>query len=218
MWKLMILILPLMAGCGEKAECSEALACAGFGEVCVAGSCVVQNCATSAQCDMENHCLQGECTPGCSKDTDCYPGNICSLETSTCEQAPCRSTTLDCGFKEFCNTATGECYEANGYYCGECVDDGDCGGNGNMCLGFGAYGDFCGVTCEVEEDCPQSFTCVGISDGNGNQITKQCITYCWLYITDDDDGAAAGGPPSGQAPPRIFDLEGLEPPTCESAP
>ncbi|MDP6934339.1 MAG: hypothetical protein QGG40_15540 [Myxococcota bacterium] len=188
-WRVLYaVVLALLVGCGESPECSEEVSC-GFGENCVEGVCTGATCATSAQCEMESHCASGSCVSGCQQDDDCYPGDACNAE-GTCVTASCRDSHLDCAFKEFCNTATGECYEASGYYCGSCLDDDDCGGNGNMCLGFGFYGDFCGVTCETESDCPSSFTCVNVVDGNGNALGSQCITYCWLYME---------GPPAPQA-------------------
>lgn len=173
-----------LGGCNnEPQECSENVPC-GFGDVCVEGTCVGKSCATSADCPMEYTCGgDGECAQGCANNDDCYPGDACNTETSTCEQAACRSTTLDCAFGEFCNTVEGSCYPASGYYCKECFDDDDCGGNNNTCLGWGANGNFCGVTCEGESDCPSGYTCVDVGSG-GQAEYKQCITYCWLYITD----------------------------------
>jgi hypothetical protein len=56
------------------------------------------------------------------------------------------------------------------------------------------------VTCEVEDDCPSGFTCVGVTDGTGNLITHQCITYCWLYITDEGDARVVPGSASSTRP------------------
>ena len=186
------LVLLLMACGGEEPECSEEIAC-GFGEVCVEGTCRGKTCATSAQCDMESTCTDGKCVAGCAEDADCYPGDFCDLEVGSCTAAACRDSHLDCDFSEFCNFATGECYEAAGYYCGACVDDDDCGGNGNLCLNLGYTGGyFCGVTCENNADCPAGYTCSGVQDRTGNLIGYQCITYCWLY---DDERRAAAPPP-----------------------
>lgn len=190
--KVLALIGTLFAlgACATPDQCSENVPC-GFGETCTDGVCIAPSCASSAQCDMEQYCSAGKCTPGCAEDADCYPGEACNLDTLECEASDCRNSQLDCDYKEFCNTATGDCYEASGYYCGACADDDDCGGNGNICLGWGSHGDFCGVTCEVESDCPASFTCIQVSDATGNPVGAQCVTYCWLY---EDDAAA---PPQG---------------------
>ncbi len=196
---LAVLSLVLMSCQTTEVECADDNSC-GFGETCVAGVCTAKGCANSSQCAMEEHCQSGDCVEGCAEDSDCYADGICNFETGVCEDAPCRSTTLDCPFKEYCDTLTGDCYEASGYYCRECPSETDeeCGGNGNICLGFGAYGNWCGVTCEAESDCPSGFTCVDIVDGTGNPISKQCITYCWLYIDDE-----SGPPPEGQSIPDV---------------
>ena len=61
--------------------------------------------------------------------------------------------------------------------------DGDCGGNGNLCLSLPG-GAFCGVTCEYEDDCPSAFTCVPVSDAYGNIVSNQCIAYCTQFASD----------------------------------
>lgn len=167
----------LLTGCTTEAECSEEKPCALL-EQCVEGQCVERTCGSSADCGMEAWCDAGTCVAGCQQDGDCYPGDKCDPDNGACVAEGCRTTTLDCDFGQFCNQATGDCYEANGYYCRPCGGETDCGGNGNQCLDFGAGGEFCGVTCEVESDCPAGYTCwPGASP-------PQCITYCWLYIDD----------------------------------
>lgn len=190
-------LLLLLLSCGsEEFECSEKVAC-GFGEVCVEGKCQGRACATSAQCGMEERCDDGACVSGCDVDEDCYPGDTCQTETSTCEAAACTDTRIDCAFEQFCNSATGECYDAGGYYCHPCLDDGDCGGSGNLCLSLGnAESYYCGVTCTSESDCPSGYTCAGVADLSGNIVAYQCITYCWLY----DEDARVSAPPSTTQP------------------
>ena len=184
---LAALALTATLGCrGEPDACSEDRPC-GFGETCVDGACEAKACVTSSQCGMEQYCDDGDCRAGCEVDGDCYPGDACDSELRTCGPAVCRESKLDCDYKEFCDTASGDCYEASGYYCRACVTDEDCGGNGNLCLGWGVNGDFCGVTCTRESDCPSGFTCLAVTDDAGNPLASQCITYCWLY--EDDDGA-----------------------------
>jgi hypothetical protein len=39
------------------------------------------------------------------------------------------------------------------------------------------------VQCEKKSDCPSGYECYEASDENGIS-TKQCMTYCWLYIQD----------------------------------
>lgn len=181
----MFVALLVLAACTPKPECTEELLCA-FGEVCVEGFCEEIPCSTSDQCAMEETCVDRQCVAGCSADKDCYPGDICDPRTQSCEPRGCRDTRLDCGFKEYCNTASGDCYEAGDLYCRECSSDENCGGNGNLCLNFGGGHEYCGVTCESNDDCPSGFGCYPIGDGSGQIFTYQCYTYCWLY--DDVDG------------------------------
>lgn len=187
-----------LAACNndKPAECSQNAPCGAFAS-CVDGQCVAKSCGTSTDCGMQSFCEAGECQPGCQSGDDCYPDEVCDPSTATCAAAACRDTSLDCGFKEFCDPAAGDCYEASGYYCSDCRNDEDCGGNGNICLNFGAPGQFCGVTCDTNVDCPSGFECLPVSDGNGNIISNQCLTYCWLYI-DDARGPAA--PATGELP------------------
>lgn len=184
----------------KPAECSQNTPCGAFAS-CVDGQCVAKSCGTSTDCGMQSFCDAGECQPGCQSGEDCYPDEVCDPNTATCAAAACRSTTLDCGFGEFCDPAAGDCYEASGYYCSDCRDDDDCGGNGNLCFGFGSNGNFCGVTCDSQLDCPSGYDCVPATDGNGNVVSNQCITYCWLYITDGADGPAA--PASAESLPPL---------------
>lgn len=174
----MIILYSLFLACSvsTKAECSEETACTGFGEECIEGTCVAASCATSDQCGIEQFCnKESICEAGCAADSDCMFGDLCDLQLATCVEAECTDTKLDCGFGEFCSLA-GDCYEAAGYYCQDCEDDGDCGGNGNIC-----YGGYCGVTCEFDRDCPNGFDCLPFSDLSGNILFHQCWTACWLF-------------------------------------
>lgn len=165
------LLLVLLSCTVAKTECSEEKACS-FGSVCVSGVCQAQTCATSDQCGIEQYCSDHRCTDGCQLDADCRFGDVCD-EKATCTPALCSDTRLDCSLGEFCSPA-GECYTAGGYYCKSCQDDGDCGGNGNLCLNGGT----CGVTCSSDADCPGGFDCYPIYDFNGNIQSHQCWTDC----------------------------------------
>ena len=123
---MIVLLLWSLAACQEEPECSETTPCA-FGAVCEEGVCITIPCSTSAQCGMEEYCDNRSCVAGCAEDSDCRPGDICNTEFNTCEPRSCRSTDLDCDFKEFCDQGSGECYEAGGYYCKPCDGDDDCG-------------------------------------------------------------------------------------------
>ncbi len=182
-------LLALM-GCEPEVQCDENTACP-FGEVCFEGECKEIPCATSDQCGMEEYCLDRSCVDGCAEDSDCYPGMECNVEAAQCVASGCRDTQLDCDFREYCNTANGQCYDAGGYYCRSCNDESDCGGGGNLCLNFGGGYEYCGVECSTDTDCPAGFGCLPIGDFNGNIISYQCATYCWLY----EDGDFPEGPP-----------------------
>lgn len=160
----------------QAAECSEEVPCP-FGSMCVEGVCESRGCATSEQCGIEQYCADGTCVDGCAEDADCMFGDVCNADAKTCEAGECADTRTDCGFGEFCSPA-GECYDAGGYYCRPCQDDGDCGGldAGNYCISG-----YCGVECQTSGDCPAGYDCLPFQDGNGNIITHQCWTYCWLY-------------------------------------
>ncbi len=154
----MSLLLSLLFACATttKAECSADEPC-GFAEECIVGQCVARTCATSDQCGIEEYCSrENACTAGCEADTDCMYGDVCNTADKVCELAQCTDTHLDCGFGEFCSIQ-GDCYDAGGYYCADCEDDGDCGGatSDNRCV----YGQ-CGVICEDDRDCPGGFSCI----------------------------------------------------------
>lgn len=172
----MAFLLMMLLGCpADVAECSEEEPCP-FGSLCVEGVCEAQTCATSSQCGIEQFCDGSTCVDGCETHDDCRFGDLCDADAQTCITAECTDTKLDCGFGEFCNPG-GECYEAGGYFCAECSDDSDCGGNGNMCLNGG----YCGATCDSDNDCPGGYDCLPVVDFNGNVVSNQCFTYCWLY-------------------------------------
>jgi hypothetical protein len=52
----------------------------------------------------------------------------------------------------------------------DCEDNGDCGGNGNVC-----FANYCGVVCDDDRDCPGGFSCFMISES-----THVCYAPCYL--------------------------------------
>ena len=127
-------VVGLAACSGDApAECSENTPCGAFAS-CVDGSCVAKSSGTSTDCGMQSYCEGGECQSGCQSGDDCYPDEVCDPATATCASAACRSTSLDCGFKEFCDPAAGDCYEASGYYCSDCRDEGRRLGSGGAAI------------------------------------------------------------------------------------
>lgn len=183
-----------LAACssGPSFECDENTPC-GFGEVCQAGQCIEFRCATSAQCPIESYCFDGDCLPGCAEDGDCKTGSSCNLETKQCEKLSCTDSSVDCGYREFCNSATGDCYDAGDQYCRFCNDDSECG-EGNLCISH-----YCGVDCSRGQECPSGFECYGFPDDQGNIVAFQCFTYCWLY-EGYEPGSFVKAPPEDTCP------------------
>ena len=170
-----VLVFTLMS-CGREGgnECSSDIPC-GFGATCVNGYCEGATCNTSAECPMEHVCDdKRRCTPGCQRDGDCYPGDACDLDSGTCKADRCENTHLDCGFREYCNVGSGECYDAGERFCRPCTEDVECG------TGY-CYAGACTVDCSDGQECPSGFTCSPFGDGAGNILSYQCWTFCWLY-------------------------------------
>ena len=195
MMRLMCLLLLVLTACGRTggSECDANTSC-GFGETCVNGYCESAECNTSTECPMESYCTSSRtCVSGCETSSDCYPGYSCDLETSTCEARVCTDTALDCGFREFCNLATGECYDAGAQYCRPCTEDFECG-DGNYC-----FWGYCGVDCSGDKECPGGFECYPVENSEGQTVAYQCLTYCWLF-DDYEPGSflKGGGPQAGE--------------------
>ena len=173
----MIWLLLLSCSSPERggAECNGEKLC-GWGETCINGYCEQGTCATSAQCPIEQWCDAGTCVEGCRNDDDCPVGNRCDVADRSCQPLACQDTQIDCGFREYCDTTTGECFDAGEQFCRPCERDDQCG-EGNLC-----FADFCGVDCN-DRACPSGFDCIPFRDDLGNIQTYQCITYCWLYET-----------------------------------
>ncbi|MCB9669635.1 MAG: hypothetical protein H6734_09220 [Alphaproteobacteria bacterium] len=167
----------LLLACGSAPSagdvCTAERPC-GWGQTCVAGSCVDTACATSAQCPIETFCLEGRCVDGCRQESDCGPGRTCDLLLQECVDAGCIDTQLDCGFREVCDTTTGTCYDAGEQYCRPCQQSVQCG-EGNVC-----FQGYCGVDCN-DSECPAGFDCLAFRNGQGQITSFQCVTYCWLY-------------------------------------
>ena len=189
---ILVFLLAVLVGCPTTlvSVCDEATPCTEFGAQCVNGQCKVQACATSAQCQIENYCESGTCLAGCVADSDCKPGYNCDTENRVCQKNHCTNTNTDCGFKQFCNVATGDCYDAGQQYCQRCETDGECGAEGNYCINH-----YCTVDCTGGRECPADFECTPLGDEFGNVIGYGCFTYCWLYEGYDPGSFDAVPPP-----------------------
>lgn len=201
----------LAASCGSRFECDEQTPC-DFGEQCVAGQCEVPQCSTSQQCPIDTYCAPNrECVPGCEVDTDCRPGFACDTEAGECVEDGCTDTRVDCGYREFCNVATGECYDAGGVLCRPCraaTATQDCG-EGNECIN-GA----CTRDCSGGQECPAGFECYPFANDDGDIVTYQCFTYCWLY--EDYEPGTFAAPPNVSGPlPLDLCPDDLPPPEAQ---
>lgn len=204
--------LPAMVlfSCGPKYECDDETPC-DFGEQCVAGTCTQPQCSSSQQCPIETFCRGRDCVPGCQNDGDCRTGYSCDQEESECVINECTETQVDCGFREFCNVATGDCFDAGDQYCKPCRNqtaEQDCG-SGNSCIGG-----YCGVNCEGGTECPGGFECFAFENNVGQIETYQCYTYCWLY--EDYEPGMLSLPTPAETGPLRLDLEPGEFPLIES--
>lgn len=179
-----LLALFTLTGCNETAECDAETPCLGADQVCVEGSCITIRCATSEQCPIDSYCSAGQCLQGCRESADCVPGTVCNVELGQCEEQRCLDTQLDCGFRERCNPANGECYDDGRPYCRRCDPQGNwesvCG-EGNGC-----WNNYCTVSCD-DTECPSGFQCVRF-DRQDQPPTFQCITNCAFY-EDQPTGA-----------------------------
>ena len=123
-------------GCFTQDE-EDGLSCADgdpctSDDVCTSGACG----GVPVDCDDENPCTETACQEGECVVTDSLPG--CCVETADCA-AP----------DEACDIATNSCFEVA---CLECIEDADCGAEGNLCVAF-ASGDYCAVVCDDSGQC-----------------------------------------------------------------
>lgn len=176
--------------CGPNYDCDANTPC-DFGFTCIQGYCQEVACATSQQCPIEHYCNDNRaCAPGCQNDDDCYPGFACDTDIGQCEEEDCIESSVDCGYREFCNTATGDCYDAGGDFCRPCEPEADDCASGNIC-----WAGYCAVSCDGGHECPSGFQCATFVDETGNPVGNWCITYCWLY--EGYDPGSLAQPPSG---------------------
>jgi hypothetical protein len=107
---------------------------------------------------------------------------------------PCEGTYA-CGYQEFCNRQTGQCFAAGGTYCQTCQQDSDCNcGSGatcppgpHHCLEFqdsdgGSQGKFCMLGgCNpdggMETGCPQAYVCWELPNPQGGSFYG-CFRHC----------------------------------------
>jgi hypothetical protein len=148
-------------GCQSSRDCSEAETYCDLDQLrCVSGCQVDDDCLNAAQ-----ECLGGRCRPrGCSGNYQCAFGEVCDLESRSCQRAEGRHCEADCD-PEAAETACGEM----GQRCLSLKDEED------MDLGS-----FCFEPCQPEPNaCPQGYSCTPIEDPNAGEISL-CVRRCDL--------------------------------------
>ncbi len=201
----LLLVAFATLSCKPRYECSAETPCP-FGETCVGGFCQEVACATSAQCPVDHFCTVGrQCVPGCEVDGDCAAGFVCDAEEAACVEADCQDTRTDCGYKEYCNAATGECYTAGGDFCKTCTRRADDCAPGNVC-----WGGYCAVNCDNGRECPSGFDCLPFVDEVGNVVGNYCITYCWQFEGYAPGSFARGPEDAGPLPLECDEDEARE--------
>ncbi len=181
---LTLLFALTLFGCGEEQECTEQTDCAD-GFICAqSGSCVQQSCSSSLDCPIQTWCNNesAQCEGGCLNDRDCLPTESCDQEQRQCVAPGCRDTVLDCNFGEFCDTVSGRCVPAGGFYCAQCETSEDCGSSNNWCVRLGGSSQtYCGVDCSGGQGCPQGYTCGRVRTTGDVTVAYQCFAPCWEY-------------------------------------
>lgn len=156
--------------CASTVECEEGLAC-------VEEECRPVECLASEDCAINNFCDRSyKCVEGCESADDCLAGEECN--SGECVSFGCRDTQLDCQYGEFCDTTTGECYQAEENYCKSC----DVGAS-PTCSSDGIQGacfaDLNGEDCVTDRDCPTGYRCDNFGAGVGFAChTDACALEC----------------------------------------
>ena len=187
-----LLALPL-SGCVQKAPaCTSTVECDG-GQACVESECRPVECLSSEDCSINHFCDKAyKCQEGCSSAADCLAGEECS--GGECVSYGCRDTQLDCNYGEFCDTTTGQCYEAEANYCKSCdaTTTSSCSSGQGYCLAEAVPGN-----CASDRDCDPGYSC----DNFGGSAGKLChLDYCALSCDPDDESPC----------PRGFDCVDIE--------
>ena len=119
-----------------------------------------------APCTGDNDCDSGICI-------DSADGKVCTKNCGDCPLGyKCGEYAVPGGDKTFV------CLPRFKHLCDPCNTNTDCnssGENGNVCMGFGAAGSFCGAQCdEIKPDCPKGYDCQAVLDGVTGLQSHQC--------------------------------------------
>ena len=118
----------------------------------------------------------------CTTNSDCDS----SLCIQTADGKTCSQTCVeDCPHGYICaenKVAGGDtvfmCLPRWLRLCDPCRKNADCnedGKSGNLCVGFGKPGSFCGVQCELDKDCPIGYECGTVTDATTGKKSNQCV-------------------------------------------
>ena len=118
-------------------------------------------CGAAADC-LEGYCIQTgdgrKCAPTCVDE--CPFGWACLLH------APSQPDEVYL------------CVPTNVDICRPCAENADCFANGadagQACVVYGSDGNFCGVPCAENDDCPEGYACKASTDVTGGEET-QCV-------------------------------------------
>lgn len=126
---------------------------------CRSGSgCFGQPCTGGAECES-GWCVKHEGRLVCSR--------LCDMSPCPAGWA-CESSGSDFGI------AAPFCVSLAATLCMPCWEDSTCaptGSAGARCVSFGPLGSFCGAPCNVDQDCPDSYSCA--HDSQGGQCKPQ---------------------------------------------
>ena len=159
-------------GCeeGPPPECQPTSG-AGGGFMC--------ECGGNADCDS-GICVQTRFGKVCSKScVECCPdGFSCELLGGTCP---------DCKYA---------CAPVGLNLCRPCDTNAECENpqapQGERCVRHGDIGSFCGISCELSEDCPEGYGCEDVETVSGS-TTRQCVpidgTFCECSAFAIEQGA-----------------------------
>ncbi|MEM6730858.1 MAG: hypothetical protein AAF658_04845 [Myxococcota bacterium] len=152
------------AACTTDANCTDGLICAP-NNTCDA-------CQLSSECPGSASCIGGRCNAinaACAADGNCNPPNtICSAGSCV---VGC--STSGCPGQELCNPLTGRCQATGSGSLPlgvDCTTHGSC--ESGVCYPLDLTGDgaslttVCSQSCVTTTDCPDSFVCVTLGDGN----------------------------------------------------
>ncbi len=127
---------------------------------------VVDPVTCGCECDAGFERLAADCVPapdeGSDGDTDVDSDVDSDADTDVASDSASETDT-DTGVDD-------------GLYCAGCASNADCGGASNFCLQIvgGDGSKFCGTDCSAGQACPADAACIGVQDGAGVELGRNC--------------------------------------------